>query len=111
MGYRFSIDLGRRGRVVVTPQDNCQGLKGRASRLAEACNGRWSHRAHGYVLSSRKRLDLFRQLYAAGWDGGWNGGLQLPDGSDWPHNENGPNYSTRVAKFPTLAEVQGRAAA
>jgi hypothetical protein len=101
-GYRIS---GKPDRPVVVPLDGEGGWKGRAARLAEAMNGRWSHRAGGYVLTSERRRQLFAALYAAGWDGGWNGGLVQPDGENWPHNVDGPRYTTRVGKWPSLESV------
>jgi hypothetical protein len=52
--------------VVRCPSDD--GYKTRAARLAEALKGRWTHRAGGYIMSSRK-AEQFVTLYGEGWDG------------------------------------------
>lgn len=47
--------------------DSVQGMKGRASRLADALNGRWSNREHAYILSETKAAK-FVALYESGRD-------------------------------------------
>jgi len=45
--YRYA-----KGKQCVRPAADGSGWKTRAARLAEACGGRWVHRAGGYLLSA-----------------------------------------------------------
>ena len=62
-GYRYA-----KGKQCVRPVPDGSGWKTRAARLAEACGGRWVHRAGGYLLSAAG-VARFERLYAAGYDG------------------------------------------
>lgn len=59
--YKYAKD----SVVVKTPSPD--GYKTRASRLAGHVNGRYSHRAQGYVMSPAKAAK-FKALYEAGRD-------------------------------------------
>jgi hypothetical protein len=54
------------GKMVMNPRDSRDGFKGRASYLAEALGGRWSHQAGGYVMSPAAAAKL-EALYRAGF--------------------------------------------
>lgn len=56
------------GKMVLRPQDDRDGYKGRSSYLAECLGGRWSHQAGGYVMSPAAAAK-FEKLYRAGFDG------------------------------------------
>jgi hypothetical protein len=53
--------------LITIPNNSPSHWKNRGQRLAEALNGRWTHRESGYIMSKRK-ADRFRQLYDEGWD-------------------------------------------
>jgi hypothetical protein len=57
------------GKYVLRPLDGRDGMKGRASFLADNLGGRWSGQAGGYVLSAAA-AEKFKLLYAAGFTGG-----------------------------------------
>lgn len=108
--YRITL---YRGKPAIVPTDSVKSYgtttKGRATRLAEALNGQWTHRSRCYTLCSMARLALFESLYSAGWDGGIFGGLREPDGKEWHGNGPWRGYSCHVTKFPRIADV-GKAA-
>jgi hypothetical protein len=56
-----------KGQKMVRPVSDGSGFKGRAHRLIDALNGRWSNRCHGYVMSARK-VERLAELYLAGFD-------------------------------------------
>lgn len=70
-------------RAVIRTSNN--GIyKTRAAYVAEALGGRWSHRAAGYVMSSRSRADAAVRLLAAGWSGcAIRRELVPPQGREW----------------------------
>lgn len=72
-----------RGRAVIHASNN-GGYKTSAAYVAEALGGRWSHRVHGYVMSSRSRADAAARLLAAGWSGcAFARALVPPKSRDW----------------------------
>jgi len=71
--YRYA-----KGKQCVRPAADGSGWKTRAAHLAEACGGRWVHRAGGYLLSAAG-VARFERLYAAGYDAnGFTGKLEAP---------------------------------
>jgi hypothetical protein len=73
VGYRYA-----KGKVCVRTPSDGSGWKTRAARLAEALGGRWTHRAGGYLMTSR-RAEVFALKYAQGWDAnGFTGELIPP---------------------------------
>jgi hypothetical protein len=100
--YRVTAHSGKPG---IIPTDGDSGFKGRAARLVEALNGKWTHRSRCYTLCSLARLELFEAMYSTGWDGAVFGGLETPSGEEWPGNGEYNGYSRTVAKVPRLADV------
>lgn len=67
MSYQIGDARYAEGKKVIAPQDSRDGLKGRASYLAEALGGKWTHRCHGYVISPAG-AEKFKTLFEAGFD-------------------------------------------
>ena len=65
MEYAISAARYCKDSMVIQPR-NTDGYRNRADRLAGTF-GRWSHRAHGYVVRPSS-VAKFEALYAAGWD-------------------------------------------
>jgi len=69
LAYRITDARYAKGKKVIQPLDSREGMKGRASWLAEAVGGRWVHRSKGYTVSPAA-AEKFEKLYAASFDGG-----------------------------------------
>jgi hypothetical protein len=72
--YKIRKHSYAKNSYVITPAKGVTGFKTRADHLAEALNGRWSHRAGGYVVSPTK-AKKFAVLYASGYSGSPSGAV------------------------------------
>lgn len=68
----FTVTAARyaKGMMALVTHDGVDMFKGRAARLADYLNARYSNRERAYILSPAK-VEKLRNLYAAGYDSGF----------------------------------------
>jgi hypothetical protein len=102
--WRMGPSRRRSGYSVMVPLDSVDGFKGRASRLAENCGGRWHYKSGGYLLSLRGG----NRFIAA-----WNKSEARAAADDMPivADETPPPINPAPDLVATVAELLARVAA